>query len=164
MLEQRIGRRGKGLAAGMLGLMLLAFTGPARSDEVLEPEVESAPAAAAAAASTADTPYHVVDGQIDLETVEGWKVYRGIGTCATCHGPVGQGGVGPALVESMKNTVSKELFVETVTRGRSGTMMKPFGANKVVMDNLDRIYAYLKARADGVVGPGNLIKTPLGFE
>ena len=75
---------------------------------------------------------------------------------------MGQGGVGPALVESLKQKIPKELFVETVTNGRSGTMMKPFGENPVVMENLDKIYAYLKARADGVLGPENLIKYPLG--
>lgn len=126
------------------------------------PASEPAPAAPAGPAAAADTPYQVVDGRIDANTVEGWKVYRGIGTCATCHGPVGQGGVGPALVDSLKEKITKELFVETVTNGRDGTMMKPFGENPVVMANLDNLYAYLKARADGVLGPENLIKYPLG--
>jgi len=30
------------------------------------------------------------------------------------------------------------------------------------MDNMDNLYAYLLARGDGVLGPGNLIKMPLG--
>ena len=30
------------------------------------------------------------------------------------------------------------------------------------MDNLDNIYAYIKARSDGVLGIENLIKFPLG--
>ena len=111
---------------------------------------------------SADAPYQVVDGRIDQNTVEGWKIYRGIGTCATCHGPVAQGGVGPALVESLKEKITKELFVEVVTDGRDGTMMKPFGENAIVMENIDKIYAYLKARSDGVLGPENLIKYPLG--
>lgn len=132
------------------------------------PAPTAAPAVAAPAvaeslpAPAADTPYQVVDGRIDAGTVEGWKVYRGIGTCATCHGPVGQGGVGPALVESLKEKITKDLFVEVVSNGRDGTMMKPFGENAIVMENLDNIYAYLKARADGVLGPENLIKYPLG--
>ncbi len=116
----------------------------------------------AALGPSADAPYQVVDGHIDQNTVEGWKIYRGIGTCATCHGPVGQGGVGPALIESLKEKITKELFVETVTNGRDGTMMKPFGENPIVMENLDKVYAYLKARSDGVLGPENLIKYPLG--
>lgn len=117
---------------------------------------------AEATAVPADAPYQVVDGRIDADTVEGWKIYRGIGTCATCHGPVGQGGVGPALVDSLKEAITKELFVDVVANGRAGTMMKPFGGNPNVMNNIDRIYAYLKARADGVLGPENLLKYPLG--
>lgn len=125
--------------------------------------VQTAPVPATTpVAISADAPYQVVDGRIDQNTVEGWKVYRGIGTCATCHGPVGQGGVGPALVESLKERITKDLFVEAVANGRDGTMMKPFGENPIVMQNLDNIYAYLKARADGVLGPENLIKYPLG--
>jgi hypothetical protein len=38
--------------------------------------------------------------------------------------------------------------------------MKPFKNNKRVIDNLDNIYAYLKARSDGVLGPENLIRFP----
>jgi len=137
-------------------------------DTALTPPAPEQPAPARATpletalGPSADAPYQVVDGRIDQNTVEGWKIYRGIGTCATCHGPVGQGGVGPALVESLKEKITKDLFVEVVTNGRDGTMMKPFGENAIVMENIDRLYAYLKARSDGVLGPENLLKYPLG--
>lgn len=107
-------------------------------------------------------PYQVIDGKIDANSIEGWKIFRGIGTCATCHGPAGQGGVGSNLTLSLQERISKDLFKETVTNGKSGTMMKPFKTNLAVMDNLDNLYAYLKARADGVLGPENLLKYPLG--
>jgi hypothetical protein len=42
------------------------------------------------------------------------------------------------------------------------TLMRPFKTNPRVMDNLDNIYVYLKARSDGVFGPGNMIKFALG--
>jgi mono/diheme cytochrome c family protein len=132
-----------------------------------EPAAAALPAAVESGtvvAGSGAAPYRVIDGRIDPDTVEGWKVYRGIGTCATCHGPVGQGGVGPPLIESLKEKISRETFAEVVANGRSGTMMKPFRTNKSVMDKLDNIYAYLKARADGVLGPGNLIRSPLGWE
>ena len=58
--------------------------------------------------------------------------------------------------------IDKEMFVKIVVNGRSGTLMKPFKNNNRVIDNLDNIYAYLKARSDGVLGPENLIKFPLG--
>lgn len=134
---------------------------PAPTETVDEALQESTPTEEAPV-DTADVPYQVVDGRIDQDTVEGWKVYRGIGTCATCHGPAGQGGVGSDLTDSLKERVDYELFRQIVANGKSGTMMKPFKTNQAVMDNLDKIYAYLKARADGVLGPGNLLKEPLG--
>ncbi len=112
-------------------------------------------------ANEGDKPYQVVDGKIDNNTFEGWKSFRGNG-CGTCHGGAGQGGAGPNLTVSLKEKIDKERFVETVTNGRSGTLMRPFKTSPRVMDNLDNIYAYLKARSDGVLGPENLIKFPLG--
>ena len=47
-------------------------------------------------------------------------------------------------------------------KGNPGTPMPPFKNNKRVMDNLDNIYAYVKARSDGVLGTENLLKFPLG--
>ena len=112
-------------------------------------------------ANEGDKPYQVVDGKIDTNTFEGWKSFRGNG-CGTCHGGAGQGGAGPSLTVSLQEKINKERFVETVTNGRSGTLMRPFKTSPRVMDNLDNIYAYLKARSDGVLGPENLIKFPLG--
>ena len=112
-------------------------------------------------ANEGDKPYQVVDGKIDTNTFEGWRNFRG-GGCGTCHGGAGQGGAGPNLTVSLKEKITHELFVETVTNGRNGTLMRPFKTNPRVMDNLDKIYAYLKARSDGVLGPENLIKFPLG--
>lgn len=108
-----------------------------------------------------DKPYEVVDGKISENAIEGWKTFNG-GGCGTCHGKGASGGVGPNLGNSVVNVLSKEEFVEVVTNGRSGTMMRPMKTNKRVMDNLDNLYAYLVARGDGVLGDGNLIKLPLG--
>jgi mono/diheme cytochrome c family protein len=112
-------------------------------------------------ATEGDTPYQVVDGKIDANTFEGWRNFRG-GGCGTCHGGAGQGGAGPNLTVSLKEKIDKKRFVETVTNGRPGTLMRPFKTSPRVMDNLDKIYAYLEARSDGVLGPENLIKFPLG--
>jgi len=112
-------------------------------------------------ANEGDTPYQVIDGKIDANTFEGWRSFRGNG-CGTCHGGAGQGGAGPNLTVSLKEKIDKERFVEIVTNGRPGTLMRPFKTSPRVMDNMDKIYAYLKARSDGVLGPENLIKFPLG--
>ena len=108
-----------------------------------------------------EKPYQVIDGKIDENTFEGWRSFRG-GTCGVCHGGAGQGGAGPNLTVSLAEKIDKKMFIETVTNGRPGTLMKPFKNNNRVIDNLDNIYAYLKARSDGVLGPENLIKFPLG--
>ena len=112
-------------------------------------------------AANDENPYQVIDGKIDENTMQGWRSFRG-GTCGMCHGGAGQGGAGPNLTLSLGEKIDKAKFIETVTNGRSGTLMRPFKKNNRVMKNIDHIYAYLKARSDGVLGPENLIKFPLG--
>ncbi len=104
-----------------------------------------------------EKPYQVIDGKIDENTFEGWKAYRG-GTCGQCHGGAAQG----LLVSLAEKIDDKARFIKVVTKGNPGTPMPPFKNNTRVMDNLDNIYAYIKARSDGVLGPENLIKFPLG--
>ncbi len=104
-----------------------------------------------------EKPYQVIDGKIDENTFEGWKAYRG-GTCGQCHGGAGQG----LLASVAEKLDDKARFIKFVTKGNPGTPMPPFKKNTVVMDNLDNIYAYIKARSDGVLGTENLLKFPLG--
>ena len=56
--------------------------------------------------------------------------------------------MGPSLIESLK-TLSKEDFVKTVRDGRLDKGMVSFSSSKMVMDNIDNLYAYLKGRSDG---------------
>ena len=112
-------------------------------------------------AVSSDKPYQLVDGVISANAIEGWKTYNG-GGCGACHGKGGIGAVGPNLADSVVNKLSKEEFVDIVANGKPGTMMRPHKTNKRVMDNMDALYAYLVARGDDVLGPGNLIKLPLG--
>jgi len=104
-----------------------------------------------------EKPYQVIDGKIDENTFEGWRAFRG-GTCGQCHGGAGQG----LLASVAEKLDDKARFIKVVTKGNPGTPMPPFKNNKRVMDNLDNIYAYIKARSDGVLGIENLIKFPLG--
>ena len=68
----------------------------------------------------------------------------------------------PNLANSVSKVLSKEEFIDVVTNGRSGTMMRPHNTNTRVMKNMEDLYVYLLARGDEVLGPGNLIKMPLG--
>jgi mono/diheme cytochrome c family protein len=77
-----------------------------------------------------------------------------------CHGPDGAGSsYAPDLVDSAKH-MTQDQFNEIVVNGKtdvntaSQNVMPAFGTVKDVMDYLDDIWAYLKARADGVVGRG----------
>jgi mono/diheme cytochrome c family protein len=114
----------------------------------------SAVAAAADSGSSA-TPYTVKEGnKVDAKTLAGWKTWRAL-ACERCHGAAQEGLVGPALVESLKR-LSKEDFHKTIINGRPEKGMPPFGASKMVTDNWEGLYAYLKGRSDGKIKPGHV--------
>ncbi len=113
------------------------------------------------AAVTDGKPYQIIDGKIDKNTFEGWRTYNG-GGCGACHGRGGAGGVASNLAESLIIKNDKEKFKDIVTNGFPGSLMKPHKNDKRVIENLDNLYNYMKARADGVLGPENLIKYLLG--
>ncbi len=115
-------------------------------------------APAAGADPDAKTPYTVEDGKVDRKTFNGWRRYTE--SCLRCHGPDGAGSsYGPDLVESAKHMTPDE-FNEIVVNGRTNVsaantnVMPPFGEVEDVVLYLDDIWAYLKARADGVLGRG----------
>ena len=92
--------------------------------------------------------YTVVEGfKVDSNTMNGFRAWRA-GACDRCHGANQEGLVGPSLLESLK-TLSKEDFVKTVRDGRLEKGMVSFSTSKMVMDNIDNLYAYLKGRSNG---------------
>lgn len=94
--------------------------------------------------------YTVVDGyKVDPATMKGFRAWRAA-ACDRCHGANQEGLVGPSLISSMK-VLSKEEFVKTVTEGRLEKGMVAFKTSKIVMDNMDSLYAYLKGRSDGAI-------------
>ena len=99
---------------------------------------------------TPSTPYKVVDGyKVDAKTMEGFRTWRAA-ACDRCHGANQEGMVGPSLVNSLK-TLPKEDFIKTVRDGRLEKGMQSFSSSKMVMDNMDNLYAYLKGRSDGAI-------------
>jgi mono/diheme cytochrome c family protein len=92
--------------------------------------------------------FKVVDGfKVDPNTMNGFRAWRAA-ACDRCHGANQQGLVGPSLIESFK-TLSKEDFVKTVTDGRVEKGMPSFKTSRMVMENTDGLYAYLKGRSNG---------------
>ena len=100
-------------------------------------------------------PYKVADGnKVDAQTLSGWKTWRAL-ACERCHGAAQEGMVGPSLVNSLK-VLTKEQFKQTVLHGRIEKGMPNFDGSKMVVENIDNLYAYLKGRSDGAIQPGRL--------
>jgi methanol metabolism-related c-type cytochrome len=130
------------LALGIAGLGLGAAGPGAKADE---PPWE-------------EKPYNIVDGKVDQATYNGYRRYDN--SCLRCHGPDGAGSsYAPSMVDSLKQ-ISYEQFVETVIYGKKNVstsqqlVMPAFGEVEDVVNYLDDIYTYLKARSDGVLGRG----------
>jgi mono/diheme cytochrome c family protein len=107
-------------------------------------------AACTTAAGNGEPPYKVVDGyKVDADTMKGFRAWRAA-ACDRCHGANQEGMVGPSLINSLK-TLSKDEFIKTVRDGRLEKGMQSFGNSKIVMENIDHLYAYLKGRSDGAI-------------
>jgi mono/diheme cytochrome c family protein len=94
--------------------------------------------------------YTVVDGtKVDERTMQGFRAWRAA-ACDRCHGANQEGMVGPSLIESLK-VLSKDDFSKAIMDGRLEKGMPSFNTSKIVSDNLDNLYAYLKGRSDGAI-------------
>ena len=109
--------------------------------------------------TSADKPYHIVNGKVDMNTMKGYLYYGD--QCMRCHGPDGMGSsYAPNLTQGLK-ALSQEQFENTVINGKkevnqaSDKVMPAFGTNEDIVENLDNIYDYLKARSDGALGRGH---------
>lgn len=90
-------------------------------------------------------------GTVDWFTFNGYRRYHS--ECHVCHGPAGMGSsFAPALIESIPR-LGYEGFFNVVVNGRQrdAQVMPAFADNLNVMCFIDDIYAYLVARADGVL-------------
>jgi mono/diheme cytochrome c family protein len=115
--------------------------------------------APAGAFAEGDKAYRVAEGnKVDKATLEGWRTWRAL-ACERCHGAQQQGLVGPSLLEALQRLSLNE-FKSTVLKGRPDKGMPNFDGSKMVMENIDGLYAYLKGRADGAIKPGRLEALP----
>jgi hypothetical protein len=110
---------------------------------------------ALSASSNDSAPYTVRDGnKVDAKTLAGWKTWRAL-ACERCHGAAQEGLVGPSLLESLKR-LTKEEFHTTIMNGRLEKGMPSFSSSRMVTENWEGLYAYLKGRSDGKIQPGHL--------
>lgn len=131
-------------------LMKIAVIAAGCSSLAAMPGLFSAPAMASDKA-----PYKVAEGnKVDAQTLSGWKTWRAM-ACERCHGAAQEGMVGPSLLNSLR-VLSKDEFKAAVLKGRIEKGMPNFDGSKMVSDNIDNLYAYLKGRSDGAIEPGRL--------
>jgi mono/diheme cytochrome c family protein len=100
--------------------------------------------------------YQIVDVKVDPQTYNGYRRYHAV--CNHCHGPDGMGSsFGPSLVDHLPEI---ETFRRIVHDGQSSgaAVMKGFSGDPNVAPYVNDIYAYLQARADGVLGRGRPIR------
>ena len=97
-----------------------------------------------------ELPYQIVGGKPDITTLRGWQTYRAE-NCGLCHGESGEAPAPFDLVNLLKS-MPKLQFVNSVLNGKA--LMPPYRTYKSVSDNIDGLYAYLKARADGALAAG----------
>lgn len=131
----------------------------------------------------ADTapPYRVVNGRVDEATYRGWRAYHS--ACHACHGVDAVGtSVAPSLVERVRDltekqftikvitsyrivmgqseaqgddqTAIRERFAEEAMRTEAGELRMPAWGDTGIKPRVTDLYAYLRARADGALGPG----------
>ena len=120
-----------------------------------------------------EKPYRIVDGKVDFGTYNGYRRYHN--SCHRCHGPDAVGSsFAPSLIESLRK-LDELQFLNIVIHGRidgqigsadsdqpielksaagESNVMPAFYKDPNVMEYLDDIYAYAKARSDRAIAPG----------
>ena len=99
-------------------------------------------------------------GWMDFSTYKGWRAYHA--ECHVCHGPDVMGSTyAPSLMKSVQNGMTWDAFFEVIMNGRGeaegaakGNVMPAFGANPNVADDVEAMFRYVKARADGKIRRG----------
>jgi hypothetical protein len=101
---------------------------------------------------------------VDQATYDGWKQYNL--NCARCHGEDVLGStIAPHLIMSLKpdgpiNT--QESFVQVVCAGRPELGMPSWCALGMEPATINKVYAYVKGRSEGKIGPGRPALKPEG--
>jgi hypothetical protein len=129
-----------------------------------------------------EKPYRIIDGKVDEATFRGWRAYHS--ACHTCHGVDGTGtSIAPNLVARVKDLSANDFTIKVLTsyrivlqsgdtvaddatairqaiaeevskRGNRELNMPAWEGDPKVRPRLLDLYAYLRARADGALGPG----------
>lgn len=99
--------------------------------------------------------------KVDKETYFGWRTYAA--NCQVCHGGSGLGSTfAPNLLDRLNQQVDHARFLVVVENGYTGQVgaMPAWKSNREVMKNVETLYRYLRARADGRLPAGRPAKLP----
>jgi|TARA_B110000438_G_scaffold298242_1_gene346097 mono/diheme cytochrome c family protein len=98
-------------------------------------------------------------GVTDAMVTEGQQIYVGAGLCATCHGPVGEGFIGPSLIDAewLNGSGTYEEIVGAITNGVAladvknamGVMMPPRGGSSITDDQVNALASYVWKLSNG---------------
>lgn len=92
---------------------------------------------------------------------QGRKLFTGPGLCLACHGPLGKGGIGPDLTDTLwlhPQVLDFEELVKAITTGfslevsESGQLMPPRGGSNLKDAEVRAVAAYVWTLSRG--GPG----------
>jgi hypothetical protein len=136
----------------------------------------------AESAGANDKPYRIAGGKVDQSTYLGWQAFHS--GCHMCHGVDAVGTrVAPSLVERVKDLSAQDFTVKVLTsyrlvfpssevsgedstavraevveqvirRERGELIMPAWEHDPKMRPHVLDLYAYLRARADGALGPG----------
>ena len=110
-------------------------------------------------AIAAYTPWIVASGvtdgagqlEVDTRIAKAWRVLRVV-DCARCHGKDYAGLAAPSIVDYAA-LQGYEMFVRMILDGDPIRGMPGYRSNAYVVENIDDIYRYFRARASGDIGP-----------
>ena len=92
---------------------------------------------------------------------QGKRLFTGAGLCLACHGPLGKGGIGPDLTDTLwlhPQVLDFEELVKAITTGfslevsQSGQLMPPRGGSNLKDAEVRAVAAYVWTLSRG--GPG----------
>ncbi|NKC11520.1 MAG: cytochrome C [Gammaproteobacteria bacterium] len=92
--------------------------------------------------------------KVDKATYIGWRTYHAF--CHVCHAQDAVGSTfAPGLLERMRE-IDKARYLQSLNEGYTGQIgvMPAWKDNPNVNKRYEQLYAYLRARSDGVLPPG----------
>ena len=94
----------------------------------------------------------------DIGIASAWRTLRAV-DCARCHGKDYEGLAAPSIV-NFARTQSRKMFVRMVLDGDPPRGMPGYRGNPWIAENIDDVYRYFLARANGTIASGSRPQSP----